>query len=207
MNTLRAKILLSCLVASMFVLFSGCAEQQQHQQQPAKYLQVKRGNPPEIIAVNGKAKTVPAGFIKRRLRLLFPSIENFIIHDREYIYITEKWFKEVVKWTEDFIALEVPNLKLDQQFPLAYDETFATLASNFANIAVARRYNLRASVLIGFVVARNKNPWGVIPVDGTSRLYLLGLTETGGIIYDIHTRQLIGFEQFPNRDFITGVLF
>ena len=205
MNTLRAKILTSWFLASMFLLLSGCAEQQQ--QQPSQYLQVKRANPPEIIAVNGKAKTIPAGFIKRRLRLLIPSIENFIINDREYIYITEKWFNEVIKWTEDYIALEVPNLNLDQQYPLAYDETFATLASNFANIAVARRYNLRASVLIGFVVAKNKNPWGVIPANGTSQLYLVGLSETGGIIYDIHSRQLIGFEQFPNKDFITSVLF
>lgn len=205
MNTLQAKILLSWLVVAMVVLLSGCAEQQQ--QQPASYLKVKRANPPEIIAINGKAKTIPAGFIKRRLRLVIPSIENFVINDREYIYVTEKWFNEVIKWTEDFIALEVPNLNLDHEYPLAYDETFATLASNFANIAVARRYNLRASVLIGFVVAKNENPWGKIPADGTSQIYLVGLTENDGIIYDIHTRQSIAFEQFPNMDFIKGVLF
>ena len=204
MNTLQTRILSFWLLALVLILLSGCAEQQQ---QSAEYLQVKRGNPPEIIAVNGKAKTIPAGFIKKRLRLVIPSIENFIINDREYIYITEKWFNEVIKFTEEFIALEVPDLNLDQHYPIAYDETFAALATNFANIAVARRHNLRASVLIGFIHAKNKNPWGKIPADGGSRLYLVGLTEKDGIIYDIQTKQSIAFERFPNKDFIKGVIF
>lgn len=206
MNTLQTRILSSFLLALVFLFLSGCAEQQ-HNKQPAQYLQVKRANPPEIIAVNGKAKTIPAGFIKLRLRKVIPSIENYIINDREYIYITEKWFHEVIQWTEDFIALEVPDLNLDQQYPLAYDETFSALASNFANIAVARRHNLRASVLIGFVVAKNVKPWGKIPADGASRIYLLGLTENDGIIYDIRTRQEISAEKFPNIDSIVGVTF
>ena len=204
MNTLQTRILSFWLLALVLILLSGCAEQQQ---QSVEYLQVKRGNPPEIIAVNGKAKTIPAGFIKRRLRLVIPSIENFIINDREYIYITEKWFNEVIQFTEEFIALEVPDLNLHQHYPIAYDETFAALATNFANIAVARRHNLRASVLIGFIHAKNKNPWGKIPADGASRLYLVGLTEKDGIIYDIQTRQSIAFERFPNNEFIKGVIF
>lgn len=203
MRTLRTKILSTCILVFVLVLFNSCAEQQQ----PAAYLKVKRGVPPEIIAVNGKAKTIPAGFIKRRLRLTNPSIEHFIIHDRQYIYITEKWFNEVIRWTEDFIALEVPDLNLNKQYPIAYDETFSTLASNFANIAVARRHNLRASVLIGFVVAENKNPWGDIPADGAARVYLVGLTENDGMIYDIRSRQTIAFQEFPNKDFIKGVTF
>jgi hypothetical protein len=113
----------------------------------------------------------------------------------------------VLRFTEEFIAREVPDLNLDQHYPLAYDETFSALASNFANISVARKHNLRASVLIGFVVAPNKNPWGKIPANGTSRLYLFGLTNNDGIIYDIRTKQTIALEQFPNMEFIKGVIF
>ncbi len=91
----------------------------------------------------GKPKMVPAGFIKRRLRLGLPSAKDVVIHDRQYIYITEKWFHDVIEWTEEFIALQVPELDLEQKYPLAYDETFATLAANFANMSVATRYNVQ----------------------------------------------------------------
>ena len=92
---------------------------------------------------------MPPGFIKRRFRLRLPSAKDVVIHDRQYIYITEKWFQDVIKWTEEFIVLQVPELNLQQKYPLAYDETFATLAANIADLAVAKRYNVQGSVLIG----------------------------------------------------------
>jgi len=202
LNTLRTRILLSWLLVLIFVLLSGCAEQK-----PTESIRIKRGTPPEIIALNGKAKMIPAGFIKRRLRLKFPSIENFIINDRQYIHITEKWFYEVIAWTEDFIALEVPNLDLNKEYPVAYNETFVSMASNVANISVARRYNVKGSVLIGLITARGDKPWGEIPADGKYRVYLIGLTEDSGIVYDIRTKQSIEFSEFPNVDSIKGVMF
>jgi len=150
---------------------------------------------------------IPAGFIKRRLRLSLPSARDVIIHDQHYIYITEKWFHDVIKWTEEFISLQVPELDLQQKYPPAYDETFATLAANFANIYVAIRYNVQSSVLIGLITAKHEKPWGAIPADGRKRVYLIGLTEKGGIVYDLHTRQSISFDEFPNYDSIDGIMF
>lgn len=205
MKTLQTRILLSWLSVLMLVLMfllSGCAEQK-----PTESVRIKRGAPPEIIAVGGKAKTMPAGLIKRRLRLEIPSIENFIINDRKYIYVTEKWFYEVIAWTEGFIALQVPDLDLNQEYPVAYNETFVSLASNVANMAVARRYNTKGSVLIGLITAKGDKPWGKIPADGKDKVYLIGLTEESGIVYDIRTKQSIEFSKFPNIDSIKGIMF
>jgi hypothetical protein len=190
------------LMISIILLLTGCAAQQQ-----VEYIRIKEGPPPEIVAEGGKPKMIPAGFIKRRLRLGLPSAKKVVIHDRQYIYITEKWFHDVIKWTEEFIALQVPELDLEQKYPLAYNETFATLAGNFANLSVAKRYNVKASVLIGLLEAKHEKPWGAIPADGKKRIYLFGLTEKGGIVYDLHTRQSISFGDFPNFESIIGVMF
>ncbi len=190
------------LIIPTTLLLTGCAEQQQ-----LEYIRIQKGPPPEIVAENGKPKTVPAGFIKRRLRLGLPSAKSVVIHDRQYIFITEKWFHDVIKWTEEFIALQVPELNLKQKYPPAYDETFAALASNFANISIATRYNVRSSVLIGLITVQHEKSWDAIPADGNKRVYLVGLTEKGGLVYDLHTRQSINFDNFPNFDSISGIMF
>ena len=190
------------LMISTIILLAGCAAQQ-----PVEYIRIKKGPPPEIVAEDGKPKMVPAGFIKRRLRLGLPSAKNVVIQDRQYIYITEKWFHDVIKWTEEFIALQVPELNLQQKYPPAYDETFATLATNLANISVAARYNVQGSVLIGLITAKHEKAWGAIPADGKKRVYLIGMTEKGGLVYDLHTRQSISFDEFPNFESISGIMF
>ncbi len=176
-------------------------------QPSVEYIEIMKGPRPEIVADGKKAKTLPAGYIKRRLRLGIPSAKNVVIGDRQYLYITQKWFMDVIKWTEELIALDVPELGSGKEFPLGYEETFAVLASNIANIAVAKRYNLRASVLMGLITAKQEKAWGDIPVDGKVAVYIIGLTEKGGIVYDLRTKQTIGFEDFPNFDSIIGVLF
>lgn len=201
MNTLRRSLWPS-LVLSLVLLLGSCAEQKQ-----AQFIRIKKGPPPEIIAEDGKEKLIPAGYIKRRFLMGIPSLENLVIHDRQYIYITEKWFYDVIVWTEDFIRLQVPNLDFNKKYPLAYDETFALLASEIADISVAKKYNIRGSVLIGLLVAKNEKPWGKIAADGEYRVYVFGLTEEDFVIYDIRTRQLIQSKNFPNSDFITGIMF
>ncbi len=189
------------LMISTILLLAGCAAQQQ-----VEYIRIKKGPSPEIVAEEGKPKMVPAGFIKRRLRLGLPSAKDVVIHDRQYMYITEKWFHDVIAWTEEFIALQVPDLNLQQNYPLAYNETFATLAANFANLSVATRYNVQGSVLIGLLTAKHEKPWGAIPADGKKRIYLIGMTEKGGLVYDLHTRQSISFDKFPNFESISGLM-
>lgn len=190
------------LTLSIVLSLASCATQQQHE-----YIRIKKGPPPEIVAEEGKPKMMPPGLIKRQLRRHIPSAKDIVIHDRQYIYITEKWFQDVIKWTEEFIALQVPELNLQQKYPLAYDETFTSLASNIANLAVAGRYNIQSSVLIGLITAKHEKPWGVIPADGKDRIYLIGLTEKGGLVYDLHTRQSIRIDEFPNFESISGIMF
>ncbi len=50
-------------------------------------------------------------------------------------------------------------------------------------------------------------PWGAIPADGKKRIYLIGMTEKGGLVYDLHTRQSISFDKFPNFESISGIMF
>ena len=187
----------------MIALLSGCAEPRVD-----NYVLVKNGPPPGIIAANGKAKLIPAGFLKRRLRLGYPTLkDNINIGDRQYLYITEKWFMDVVEWGKYFIKLQVPEIDTLPVPPTAYEETLTRLMTNVANLSVSKRYNIKSSVLIGLVVANSDKPWGEIPADGKSRLYVIGLTEDGSVIYDIPTRQIIDGHDFPNKESMTGIMF
>ncbi|MEN8200813.1 MAG: hypothetical protein ABFR63_12155, partial [Thermodesulfobacteriota bacterium] len=168
---------------------------------------VKKVSPPEIVAVNGHAKLIPAGLIKRRLQLGYPHLESIIISDSKYMYITKNWFMEFVEWSDFFIRQQVPAFDSLKELPTAYEETFVELMSNVANLSVSKRYNIRASVFIGLLVADNDRPWGRIPGDGRSHRYVVGLTEDGAIIYDIATRQTISADDFPNKDTITAIMF
>ena len=92
-------------------------------------------------------------------------------------------------------------------YPVNYAETFVSFATNFANISVARRYNLKASVPIGFIVAKNVKPWGAIPGDGAARGYAIGMTADKVLIYDVYTGQSVSGADFPNLEYITGISF
>lgn len=173
---------------------------------PVEYVRMPKAPPPEIVAEEGTAKKVKASVIKWRLQKQIPDIEKLVIGDRYYLFITDKWFRAVIDWTEKFIKKQVPGKDFVENFPLGYEETFAVLASSVANLSVARRYNIKASVLIGLITAENKKPWGKIPADGQKRVYVIGLTQDGGIIYDLKTKQTTRFEDFANFDYIKSIL-
>lgn len=173
----------------------------------ADYVLLEKGAPPEIIAVDGKAKLLYGEFIRRRLQKNYPTLKNVVVGDKRYMFITDKWFNDLVDWTEYFIKEQVPELDQLEELPVAYESTFAMLMSNVANIAVAKRYSVKGSVLIGLVVAESVKPWGEIKADGSFRQYVIGLTEHGAVIYDIPTRQVIAGKDFPNLGYLSGIIF
>ena len=187
---------------TLLSLLSGCAEGP-----PTRYTEVKIAPAPEIIAAKGKAKLMPAGFLKRRLRLGFPSLEKIAVNDRQYMYITKKWFMDLVDWTEYYIKRQVPEIDTLPKLPTAYLDTFIMLTANIANHMVGRRHSIKASVLIGELQVKNVHPWGEIPGDGKIRVYMVCLTEDGLIIYDIPTRQIADSSSFPNLDSMLKVMF
>ncbi|MFT5702454.1 MAG: hypothetical protein ACI8ZB_005374 [Desulforhopalus sp.] len=83
----------------------------------------------------------------------------------------------------------------------------AALTSNLANGAISRRYNIRASALICLITAKHEKSWGAISADCKIRIYLTGLTENGGLVYDIGTRESTSFDEFPNFDSISEIMF
>jgi len=170
-------------------------------------VQMRPISAPEILAESGKPKLMPAGYLKRRLRTGYPSLKAIVIGDRQYLYITEKWFNELIEWTEDFVRQQAPKIDPMRELPFDYQSVIAAIASNTANFAVAKRYNLQASVLIGVMAADSVESWGTIPADGKMREYLVALTEKGGIVYDVASRQRVSFEGFPNVDHMTGISF
>ncbi len=196
---LTVKNVCTCLFA--LVLFFGFSESR-----AADFVLLKKGPPPEIIAVDGKAKLLYGEFIRRQLQKRYPTLETIVVGDKRYMFITEQWFRGVVDWTEHFINQQVPDLETLEELPTAYGATFTMLMSNIANIAVAKRYNVKASVLIGLVVAKSEQPWGTIKADGEFRQYVIGLTEDGSIIYDIPTGQVILGKDFPNREYLSGIM-
>lgn len=189
-----------CLFLSLFFVGYGSAV-------AAEVLLLKRGVAPEIIALNGEVKTLYGEFIRRQLQKSYPQLKDIVVGDKRYMFITEKWFQDVIDWTEYFINLQVPELAKRDDLPTAYEGTFSMLMSNVANIAVARRYKVKASVLIGLVKAKSEKPWGAIKADGALRSYVIGLTEHGSMVYDIQTRQFIYGKDFPNKEYITGIIF
>lgn len=178
-----------------------------HSSRAGEYVVLQPGPPPEIIAADGKAKLLYGEFIRRQLKKKYPDLEKIVVGDKRYMFITDKWFRDVMDWTDTFIKIQVPQLDSLDSLPLAYEETFSMLMSNFANMAVAKRYNVKGSVLIGLLVAESHNPWGVIPADGSHRRYIVGLTTNGLLVYDIPTRQFIAGEDFPNKEYMTGIIF
>ena len=163
---------------------------------------------PEVIAESGKPKLVPAGFMKLRLSRGYPSsLEDIVINDRQYVFITQKWFRQVVDWVENYIAMQIPEIRPNQKYPVGYATTVASLANSAANLTVAKRYDLKASVLIGVMRAKSVNPWGAIPADGQDRVYLVTLADNDPIVYDLWTKQVIPFEQFPNAKTMDAISF
>lgn len=168
---------------------------------------LKNGPSPEIIAVDGKAKLLYGNFIRKQLQKRYPTLKTIVVGDKRYMFITEKWFRGVIDWTEYFIAQQVPEIDKLKELPIAYESTVAMLMSNIANIAVAKRYSVNGSVLIGFVVAKSEKPWGAIKADGKFHQYVIGLTENGSTIYHIPTRQIIDGKDFPNKGHMSGIIF
>lgn len=190
------------LIISFSTLLTGCV-----QSVATNYVTMEAGPAPEIVAESGKAQTLPAGFIKRRLRLGYPSLKDIVINDRTYLYITKNWFQEVMERTEVFILAQVPEVGGPKGYPVGYEETLALLATNAANMSVARRYKLNASVLIGVMTANSDKAWGSIPADGKSRTYVICLTEHDGVVYDVRTKQMVEFNNFPNLESMRGIFF
>jgi hypothetical protein len=198
---LSRRIIKICTFLFAFILFFGYSESC-----AADFVLLKKGPPPEIIAVDGEAKLLYGEFIRRQLQKRYPSLKTIVVGDKRYMFITEKWFRGVIDWTEHFINQQVPELDKLEDLPTAYEGTFAMLMSNIANIAVAKRYNVKASVLIGLLSAHSKNQWGSIKADGKLRSYIIGLTENGLLIYDIPTGQVIAGKDFPNLDHMSGIM-
>ncbi len=65
--------------------------------------------------------------------------------------------------------------------------------------------NISGDILIQAIDADRAS--SMVPADGKQRVYLIGLTEKGGLVYDLHTRQSISFDEFPNFESISGIMF
>ncbi len=191
-----------CISLSVFIIFLSYTKSH-----AADVLLLKKGPSPEIIAVDGKAKLLYGNFIKKQLQKRFPTLKTIIVGDKRYMFITEKWFKDVIDWTDSFITQQMPEIHKLENLPIAYEGTFKMLMSNVANIAVAKRYSVKGSVLIGLVVANSEKPWGAIKADGKSHNYVIGLTEHGSMVYHIPTRQIIAGKDFPNKHYMQEIIF
>ncbi len=162
---------------------------------------------PEIIAEDAKAKMLYGEFIRRQQLRLHPTLKNIVVGDKRYLFITDKWFQELVEWTEEFFRQQVPELENRKDLPVAYPGTLSMFMSNMANIQVSRRYNVEAAVLIGLMVAENRNAWGDTAADGKPRQYIVGLSRNGYIVYDFRTRQIVSGKDFVNKDYVTDIIF
>ena len=195
------------LLLFVAIVCGGCAGPATNVSSDSHSVRVERLPAPEVLAESGKPKLAPAGFMKLRLRRGYPALQDIVINDRQYVFITQKWFLQVVEWVENYIATQVPEIGSTKKYPVGYVATVASMANSAANLAVAKRYNLQASVLIGVMRAKSVNPWGAIPADGKDRSYLVTLAGKDPIVYDVWTKQLITFAEFPNLETMDAIAF
>ena len=200
----RKHLALFLLIA---IACGGCAGPATDVSNDSHSIQVEQVPAPEVLAKAGKPKLAPAGFMKLRLRRGYPAMQDIVINDQQYVFVTEKWFRQVVVWVENYIAMQVPEIGPNKSYPVGYVATVASMASSAANLAVAKRYNLRASVLIGVMRAKSVKPWGAIPADGKDRLYLVTLAGNDPLVYDLWTKQTIPFAEFPNLATMDAIAF
>jgi hypothetical protein len=201
------KQLCLCFLVLVAVVCGGCGDPATGVSGHNHSVTVEQVPPPEILAEAGKPKLAPAGFMKLRLQRGYPSIHDIIINDKQYVFITEKWFLQIVEWVENYIALQIPEIRSNKRYPVGYVSTVASMVSSAANITVAKRYDLQASVLIGVMRAKSVKPWGDIPADGKDRSYLVTLLGDDPIVYDVWTKQLIPFARFPNLETMDAIAF
>lgn len=192
-------LITSLLVVVALILPSGCA---QYARRP-----VERLPKPQLVALKDKPKHESGFWIEHRLREICPTVKVIVVTDKDYLYITREWFLELLDWCNRFIGERAPNLGGSAHSLPGYGQTYAMFINSVANMAVAGRYNVKGSVLVGLAVAWNKEPWDVIPADNEKHDYIVALTEDGGLVHDLATGQTIELRSFPNRQNIIAVLF
>lgn len=162
---------------------------------------------PEIIAKGKTPKIMPAGYLKMTLRKQLPELEEIIINDQHYVYITEEWFFQLKEWTDAFIAQQVPDLDKSDNLPVDYKQAYTMFLSSIANLTINKHYNIKSSALIGILVARNVLPWEAIPATGEQMSYIIILDEDYIMVYDLITEQMTDIYSFPNMKHIVGITF
>ena len=192
-------LITSLLVVVALILPTGC---KQYTRRP-----VERLPKPQLMELQGKPKHESGFWIKHRLREVCPNVKVIVVTDKDYLFITREWFLELLDWCNRFIRERTPNLGGSAHSLPGYGQTYAMFINSVANMAVASRYNVKSSVLVGLAVAWNKEPWDAIPADNKKHDYIVALTEDGGLVHDLATGQTIGLRSFPNRQNIIAVLF
>jgi len=170
-------------------------------------MRITKAPKPQIIAKASKPKIMPAGYLKLQIRKQLPEIEEVIISDQHYVYITKEWFLEMNSWTENFIHEQAPQLKHSANLPAGYRETYIMFMSAIANLEIAKHYNVKSSALIGILVAKNVVPWEAIPATGKHMSYAVVLSDNSVMVYDIVTKQLCDIYDFPNLKHTREIVF
>ncbi len=170
-------------------------------------LRVVQTPKPQIIAKGTAPKIMPAGFLKLRLQKQLPELEEIIINDQHYVYITEEWFLQLKKWCDTFIGQQVPAFKNAPQLPVGYRQSYAMFLSSVANITIAKHFNIKSSALIGLLVTKNIEPWGEIPGTGEQMTFIILMDDNYLRIYDLETEQISTLDNFPNKKHIIGLIF
>ena len=191
--------ILILLLACCLLLFTSCKSYKQ--------VQVVRAPKPQIIANGHEAKIMPARFLKLRITKQLSELEELIINDKNYVYITKEWFLAMDKWTDKYILNQVPDLYSTGELPVDYRETYIMFLSSIANLQIALHYNVKSSALIGIIVAESVELWGEIAPTGRNEIYAIVLTEEQMLVYDIITKQLCKIHDFPNLKHTKAIIF
>lgn len=189
----------SVLIILSLLLLTACGATYQQVEMP-------RIQKASVAQQDNKVKILHKRVIAHRLKQMLPNIETLTINDKQYVYAEKMWLKGVLDWADAFVYQQIPELGKDQNFPVDYTQTYFELVNSVANLSLRKHQNVDAAVLIGIMIADSKKPWGKIPADQKARSYIVALTEDGGLVYDIYTKQTVDLKSFPNTNNITKIL-
>lgn len=132
--------------------------------------------------------------------------ERLETSDADYALIGDNSLSVLSSWLEavcQSIAFDLRRARSGH-----YDGTVFARLLNVATSAGALQDRPRAlAVPIGVALCPREKPWGELPGDGATDVYVIVATEGGMMVYDPPTRQLTSLADFPNKAKILEIRF
>jgi hypothetical protein len=162
---------------------------------------------PVLVREGGAPKEFGATRLLRELhRGGLHGFDNFETMDADYALLRSDSLGNLAAWLES--ACGAVDYDLPKARAKGYDgAVFARLLGVATSLAALRQSDITLAIPIGVMTCRRDTAWGDLPGDGAEDAYVIFATDTGILVYDPPTRQLVPLAEFPNKANISRIRF